>query len=86
MRFLLTYGLDATNGLVQNNACLNKPIKESVKKLMGDIVELGLEQLDSHHDSPLQSEKPSSMYRGPNRHQMDKDQVPMRQGDWICPV
>lgn len=86
MRILLTHGLDATNGLVQNQACLTKPIKESVKKLTGDIVELVLKQLDSSYDKPLQSEKPLSMHRGPSRHQMDKDQLPMKQGDWICPV
>ncbi|KAJ4815173.1 zinc finger (Ran-binding) family protein [Rhynchospora pubera] len=86
MRILLTYGLGATNGLVQNQACLNKPIKESVKKLMGDMVELGLKQLDSSDDKSLQSEKALSKHRGLNKNQMDKDQLPMKHGDWICPV
>ncbi|KAF3320549.1 zinc finger protein VAR3 [Carex littledalei] len=86
MRILLTYGLDATNGLVQNQSCLNKPIKESVKKLMGDIVELGLRQLDSSYDKSLLSEKPLAIHRGLNKHQTDKDQLCMKQGDWICPV
>ncbi|KAJ3697697.1 hypothetical protein LUZ61_001402 [Rhynchospora tenuis] len=86
MRILLTYGLGATNGLVQNQACLNTPIKESVKKLMGDMVELGLKQLDPTDDKSLQSEKAVSKHGGLNRHQMDKDQLPMKHGDWICPV
>lgn len=86
MRILLTYGLDATNGLVQNQSCLNKPIKESVKKLMGDIVELGLRQLDSSYDKSLLSEKPLAIHRGLNKHQTEKDQLCTKQGDWICPV
>ncbi|KAA8529007.1 hypothetical protein F0562_033505 [Nyssa sinensis] len=39
MRFLLTYGLDPITGSVENKPCLNKRVKESVRRLLKEMVE-----------------------------------------------
>lgn len=39
MRILLTHGLDIITGNVENKACLNKTVKESIKNLLNEVVE-----------------------------------------------
>lgn len=73
MRILLTYGLDIITGNMGNRACLDKTVKESVKKLLNEIVELDSKGPGSRTDkaAPRTSKRQSA--------------VPMKQGDWNCP-
>ncbi|EEE59800.1 hypothetical protein OsJ_12324 [Oryza sativa Japonica Group] len=73
MRILLTYGLDTVTGNVENRACLNKTVKESIKSLLNEIV--GFDSMGPGSST----EKPT--------HRMPKGQssIPMKQGDWNCP-
>ncbi|XP_044367400.1 uncharacterized protein [Triticum aestivum] len=73
MRILLTYGLDIITGNVGNKACLNKTVKESIKKLLNEVVELDSKGPGSTTDKAAQ--------------RMSKGQsaVPVKQGDWNCP-
>ena len=50
MRLLLTYGLDLVTGEVENKGCLNKVVKESVRRLLKEMVEHSKKELKS--DSP----------------------------------
>lgn len=69
MRYLSMYGLDFNTG------SSNKYVKESVRKLMKEMVEF------SDKQSSLSLDRLSA------KHQMPDDQKPalMKQGDWICP-
>ncbi|XP_077236041.1 uncharacterized protein LOC143877724 [Tasmannia lanceolata] len=86
MRILLTYGLDPFTGSVENKPCLNKSVKESVRRLLKEAVELSVKELDSNplkvtsRSLPFKPEPSSSqqMLRG-------QTNIPMKQGDWICP-
>ncbi|URD80740.1 Zn-finger in Ran binding protein [Musa troglodytarum] len=86
MRILLTYGLDIITGSVENSACLNKTVKESVKKLLNEIVEFSSKELDVN-SLTLTSKRPLHRQSKANGHQLFKGQlsVPTKQGDWICP-
>ncbi|CAL9781727.1 unnamed protein product [Musa acuminata subsp. burmannicoides] len=86
MRILLTYGLDIITGSVENSACLNKTIKESVKKLLNEMVEFSSKELDVN-SLTLTSKRPLHRQSKANGHQLFKGQlsVPTKQGDWICP-
>ncbi|XP_072992314.1 uncharacterized protein [Typha latifolia] len=86
MRILLTYGLDIVTGSVENQACLGKVVKRSVRKLLKEIVEFSVKDIGSNSPttvSGMSLSRPGDL----NRHQMFKGQplVPMKQGDWICP-
>ncbi|WOL11617.1 hypothetical protein Cni_G20381 [Canna indica] len=86
MRILLTYGLDIITGSVENPACLNKTVKESVKKLLNELVEFSSKEFDPN-SLTLTSERPLHRQDKSRGHQLFKGQisVPMKQGDWICP-
>ncbi|KXG37731.1 hypothetical protein SORBI_3001G116800 [Sorghum bicolor] len=71
MRILLTYGLDVITGNVENRACLNKTVKESIKILLNEVVEV-----DSR--GPGSSTVKAAQRKG-------QSAVPMKQGDWNCP-
>ncbi|GJM96384.1 hypothetical protein PR202_ga13212 [Eleusine coracana subsp. coracana] len=71
MRILLTYGLDVITGNVDNRACLGKTVKESVKNLLNEVVEV-----DS--SGPGSSITKVAQRKG-------QSAVPMKQGDWNCP-
>ncbi|OEL19052.1 Zinc finger protein VAR3, chloroplastic [Dichanthelium oligosanthes] len=71
MRILLTYGLDVITGNVENRACLNKTVKESIKSLLNEVVEV-----DSR--GPGSSTVKSAQRKG-------QSALPMKQGDWNCP-
>ncbi|KAK1552479.1 hypothetical protein Q3G72_017763 [Acer saccharum] len=85
MRILLTYGLDPITGTVDNKPCQNKLVKESVRRLLNEMVEYGAKEPDS--DIPnAESSKSSSLVQD---HLSPKKKghlnVPMKQGDWRCP-
>ncbi|PKA52367.1 Zinc finger protein VAR3, chloroplastic [Apostasia shenzhenica] len=78
MRIILTYGLDVITSPAENKLCLNKSVKESVRKLLKDILDLVVEDNGSNHDNRRPEIAPYAMGRS-------KISVPMKQGDWICP-
>ncbi|XP_010916201.1 uncharacterized protein [Elaeis guineensis] len=86
IRILLTLGLDIITGSVENPACLNKTVKESVRKLLNEMVEFSVKELDSN-TLTVTSGKPLSRLEKSSGNQFFKGQiaVPMKQGDWICP-
>ncbi|XP_008777784.2 zinc finger protein VAR3, chloroplastic [Phoenix dactylifera] len=86
MRILLTHGLDIITGSVENPACLNKTVKESVRKLLNEMVEFSIEEFDSNTPT-VTSGRPLSRLDKASGSQFFKGQiaVPMKQGDWICP-
>lgn len=86
MRILLTHGLDIITGSVENPACINKTVKESVRKLLNEMVEFSAKELDSNALT-VTSGRPLSRLNKSSWNQFFKGQiaVPMKQGDWICP-
>lgn len=85
MRILLTYGLDPITAAVENKPCLNKVVKEAVRRLLKQIVEYSTKEPDS---DPLNSE-PMNSRTAVRDHVNPKKKsctnVPMKQGDWHCP-
>ncbi|XP_058183867.1 zinc finger protein VAR3, chloroplastic-like [Rhododendron vialii] len=84
MRLLLTYGLDPVTGMVENKSCLNKLVVETARRLLKEIVEHSMKELNS--ESPTAtftkwsaSVQESSIYQG-----QDHSSVSTKQGDWIC--
>ncbi|TVU45411.1 hypothetical protein EJB05_04898, partial [Eragrostis curvula] len=71
LRILLTYGLDVINGNVENRACLNKPVKDSIKNLLTGVVEVDSSGPGSSTAKVAQRKVQSAL--------------PMKQGDWSCP-
>lgn len=84
MRFLVTYALDAVIGCVENKPCLNKKVKESVRKLLKEVVKLGTEELSPEQLTPATS-KQSTSAEGTAADQRDQGNTPIRQGEWTCP-
>lgn len=86
MRILLTHGLDIITGSVENPTCLNKTVKESVRKLLNEMVEFSVRELNSS-TLTVTSGRPLSRLDKSSRNQLFKGEiaVPMKQGDWICP-
>ncbi|KAF7827572.1 zinc finger protein VAR3, chloroplastic [Senna tora] len=78
MRIILTYGLDPVIGSVENKPCLNKIIKESVRRLLKQLVERSIN--DDGLNVPNSSSRVSL-----NPKDKGNIEVPMKQGDWICP-
>lgn len=84
MRLLLTYGLDPVTGMVENKSCLNKLVVETARRLLKEIVELSMKELNS--ESPTAtftkwsaSVQESSIYQGQGH-----SSISTKQGDWIC--
>ncbi|KAL6637712.1 hypothetical protein ACP70R_025284 [Stipagrostis hirtigluma subsp. patula] len=73
MRILLTYGLDVITGNVENRACLHKTVKESIKNILNEVVEL-----DSKGHSSSSEKAAQRMSKG-------QSALPRKQGDWNCP-
>lgn len=86
MRILLTYGLDPITGSIENEPCMNKTVKESVKRLLKEMAELSIKKLSSCPPKVTSKRLPSKPEYS-NQQQLLKDQIdiPMKQGDWICP-
>lgn len=84
MRLLLTYGLDAIIGSVENKPCLNREVKESVRKLLKEVIEFSSEEIDTEEHSASTSGWISSK-QGTAHQGQDQVNVPMKPGDWKCP-
>ncbi|KAJ0988641.1 hypothetical protein J5N97_006997 [Dioscorea zingiberensis] len=86
MRILLTNALNQTTASVENQACLKKNVKESSRKLLLEMVEF-IDKECGSGTSETTSGRPLSKLEKLGAHQMPKCQinVPMKQGDWICP-
>ncbi|KAF8733725.1 hypothetical protein HU200_014571 [Digitaria exilis] len=71
MRILLTYGLDCITNNVENRACLNKTVKDSIKSLLNEVAEV-----DSRGPGSITTK--SAQHKG-------QSTLPRKQGDWNCP-
>ncbi|KAG8382712.1 hypothetical protein BUALT_Bualt05G0105900 [Buddleja alternifolia] len=85
MRFLLTYGLDPILGSVENKPCLNKRVKESVRTLLKEMVDIRVEGDDREPPKVTTSERNLPVQENDNTQKRSQITVPMKQGDWICP-
>ncbi|KAF9587046.1 hypothetical protein IFM89_039732 [Coptis chinensis] len=85
MRILLTYGLDPVIGSVENTPCLNKMVKESVRRLLSEMVEFSSREHGSDSATAVCSIRQPSLSGNSVQQQKGQIDVPMRQGDWICP-
>ncbi|KAF8378592.1 hypothetical protein HHK36_029940 [Tetracentron sinense] len=85
MRILLTYGLDPITGSVENKPCLNKRVKESVRRLLNEMVEFSFKELDSDQPKVTPSKRRSSPPEHFTWQEKGQISVPMKQGDWVCP-
>ena len=85
MRFLLTYGLDPITGTVDNKPCLSKLVKASVRRLLKEMVEYSTKEHDSnlHKATPLK--RVASAQGCSSLPEKGHINVPMKQGDWLCP-
>lgn len=85
MRFLLTYGLDPLADTVENKPSLNKKVKESVRRLLKEMVDYSTENLDSDlpKSTALKRVEPLPKHSIPQ--EKYNINVPMKQGDWLCP-
>lgn len=85
MRFLLTYGLDPVVGSVVNKPSLNKKVKDSVRTLLKEMVNI---KVDEHeHEQPKATAQDRTSSTQENGGDLERSQidVPVKQGDWICP-
>ncbi|KAL7149523.1 hypothetical protein ABFS83_05G046600 [Erythranthe nasuta] len=82
MRFLLTYGLDPIIGSVENKPCLNKRVKESVRTLLKQMVGI---RVEGHDSKPLKVKTRELTPENDVDQERSRIDVPMKQGDWICP-
>ncbi|PIN13003.1 RNA-binding Ran Zn-finger protein [Handroanthus impetiginosus] len=85
MRFLLTYGLDPVIGCADNKLSLNKRVKESVRTLLKEMVEIRIEGHDHEPPKGITRERTLSTQENDVHQEMSQIKVPMKQGDWICP-
>lgn len=83
MRFLLIYGLDPISGSVENKPCLNKRVKESVRKLLKEIVEFSKDE-DGYETNKALNTGRSSTQKIAENCRDGQMKVPMKQGDWLC--
>lgn len=84
MRFLVTYGLDHSTGMVKNKPCLNKGVKESVRRLVKQMVEYSSGSLDSDAPKTKKLEKAAVQYHSSSQ-ERGQIRVPKKPGDWLCP-
>ncbi|KAJ6771826.1 RAN BP2/NZF ZINC FINGER-LIKE SUPERFAMILY PROTEIN [Salix koriyanagi] len=86
MRILLTYGLDYVSCTVENKPCQkNKMVKESVRRLLKELVGLSNDELDSDlpNGKPLKRGLP--LQNNSSTQEKDPINVSMKPGDWLCP-
>ncbi|KAM1740836.1 hypothetical protein ACFX12_011025 [Malus domestica] len=87
MRFLLTYGLDPTTGTVENKPCLNKMVKDSVRRLLKQMVGESTQNIDSN--PPKSTSTTIKRVASVSDHSIPQEKgqinVPMKPGDWLCP-
>lgn len=82
MRILLTYGLDPVVCSVENKPCLNKRVKESVRILLKEMVDI---RVEGHDGEPPKATHDTSTQENDVDQERSQINVPMKQGDWICP-
>ncbi|WCJ33610.1 zinc finger (Ran-binding) family protein [Euphorbia peplus] len=75
MRFLLTYGLDSISDRSRSSPSQNKIAKESARRLLKEMVEFSTQEFDAGLPNGTLKSRPSENH----------SEVPMKQGDWICP-
>ncbi|XP_010268828.1 PREDICTED: uncharacterized protein LOC104605676 isoform X2 [Nelumbo nucifera] len=85
MRILLVYGLDPIVGSVENKSCLDKRVKESVRRLLNEMVEFSTKEIDSFTLKATTSKRISPLSEQSGQQQQNQISVPMKQGDWVCP-
>ncbi|KAI4313711.1 hypothetical protein L6164_026667 [Bauhinia variegata] len=82
MRIILTYGLDPIIDSVENKPCLSKMVKESVRRLLKELVKASIE-VDNYNNPDAQ--KVEIRQANTNPEDESKIKIPMKQGDWLCP-
>ncbi|XP_050373687.1 zinc finger protein VAR3, chloroplastic-like [Argentina anserina] len=85
MRFLLTHGLDPRTETVGNKASLNRKVKESVRRLLKEMVEYSTEKLDANLPESTTLKRVETSQNNAVPQEKCNLNVPMKQGDWICP-
>lgn len=85
MRILLTYGLDSITAAVENKPCLNKVVKDAVRRLLKQIVKYSTKEPDSDllNSEPMKSRE--AVRDHVNAQKNSGINAPMKQGDWHCP-
>ena len=86
MRILLTYELNYVSGIVENKPYQNnKMVKESVRRLLKELVGLTNDELDSDlpNGKPLKGGLP--LKNNSTAQEKDPINVSMKPGDWLCP-
>lgn len=84
MRLLLTYGLNPVTGLVENKSCLNKVVEETARRLLKEIVEHCMKELNSESTSATFTKLNSSLQENSNYQGQGHMSISTKQGDWIC--
>lgn len=82
MRILLTYGLDHITGSVENKPCQNKVVKESVRRLLKQMVDYGSKEANPGLIDAASSRNPSVQDHLCAEGHI---KVPTKPGDWRCP-
>lgn len=83
MRILLTYGLDAITEMVENKQCQTKLVKDSVRRLLSEILEYGAKESDTELSVDEDDSLPVQDHLSPKG--KGRFEVPMKPGDWRCP-
>lgn len=86
MRLLLTYGLNPVTGLVENKSCLNKVVEETARRLLKEIVEHCMKELNSESTSATFTKLKSSLQENSNYQGQGHMSISTKQGDWICSI
>lgn len=87
MRILMVYGLDPLIDSAENKLHKRKTVKESIRKLLKEVVRLSAIPLDPNLPKPV-VKKPSPKVKVPQpppRKRVGRDDIEMKRGDWLCP-
>lgn len=85
MRVLLTYGLDPVIGCVENKPSLNKNVKESVRTLLKEMVDIKVDEHDHETPNAAAQDRAGATQESGGDQEQSRTDVPLKQGDWICP-
>lgn len=84
MRLLFTYGLDPVTGTVENKSCLNKLVVETARRLLTEIVEHSMKELNSESPTATFTKWSASVHESSIYQGQGHSSVSTKQGDWIC--
>lgn len=87
IRILMVYGLDPLIGSAENKLHKRKTVKESIRKLLKEVVRLSAIPLDPNLPKPV-VKKPAPKVKVPQpppRKRVGRDDIEMKRGDWLCP-